>query len=466
MAISSAGVGSGLDVKSIVTQLVAIEKQPLQPLKATATKYQTQLSLFGQVKSQISALGDAAAVLAGASGWNTQKASSSNAAAVDVSVGASAASASLSVSVQQLARAQSSSSAGVASGVAVGATGSLKIENGSWSNATVPVFTAGTSVSVSVVPGDTVSTLAGKINAANAGVTATVLKDGTNERLVIRSSTTGTSAGFRLDSPADPGLAAFGFTNPSDGTAFAGQTALDAKVQISGVNVVSATNTMKDVIPGVTLQLNQVTTAPAEITVANDLDAVQKNIQGFVDAYNTLNSTIANGTNYNAATKIGGPLQGDATILGLQSTLRSMLGSTSAGSTFSRLSEVGIERQTDGSLKINATKLTTAKQDIPNLKSLFATDNGNALTNGFGLKVRDFSRALVAFDGRITSKSAGLQASIDRNSKDQDRVNDRASRVETQLYKQYSALDAQMAKMSGLNSFVNAQLALWNKSGA
>ena len=259
-------------------------------------------------------------------------------------------------------------------------------------------------------------------------------------------------------------LAAFGFTNPSDGAAFAGQTALDAKVQISGVNVVSATNTMKDVIPGVTLQLNQVTAAPAEITVANDLDAVQKNIQGFVDAYNTLNSTIANGTNYNAATKIGGPLQGDATILGLQSTLRSMLGSTSAGSTFSRLSEVGIERQTDGSLKVNATKLTAAKQDIPNLKSLFATDNGNALTNGFGLKVRDFSRAMVAFDGRITSKSAGLQASIDRNSKDQDRVNDRASRVETQLYKQYSALDAQMAKMSGLNSFVSAQLALWNKS--
>ncbi len=465
MAISSTGVGSGLDVKSIVTQLVAIEKQPLQPLKATATKYQTQLSLYGQVKAQISTLGDAAAVLAGPGGWNSQKASSSNPAAVGVTAGSSAVPASLSVSVQQLARAQSTASVGVAAGVAVGAAGTLKIELGSWSGGATPVFTAGASATVSVVAGDTVSAIAAKVNAANAGVTATVLKDGANERLVIRSATTGTAAGFRLNSPADPGLAALGFTNPSDGAAFVGQTALDANVQISGVSVVSATNTLKDVVPGVTLQLNQLTTAPAEVTITNDLDAVQKNIQGFVDAYNALNSTIASATNYNAATKIGGPLQGDPTILGLQTALRSMLGSTSVGSTFSRLSEVGIERQTDGALKINAAKLDTAKLDIANLKSLFATNNSDPLTNGFGLKVRDFSRAMVAFDGRITSKSVGLQASIDRNSKDQDRVNERASRVEAQLYRQYSALDAQIARMSGLNSFVSAQLALWNKSG-
>ena len=463
MAISAAGVGSGLDVKSIVTQLVAIERQPLQQLQAKAATIQTQLSLYGKVKAQISALGDAAAVLAGASGWSAQKASSSNAAAVGVSVDATAATSALSVSVQQLARAQSSASAGVAAGVAVGATGTLNIEAGSWSSAAVPVFTAGTSVSINVVAGDTVSAIASKINAASAGVTATVLRDGANERLVIRSSATGVASGFRLNNPADPGLAAFGFTNPSDGTSFVGQTALDAQVTINGVNVVSASNKMVNVVPGVTLQLNQVTTAPADITIATDLDAVQKNIQNFVDAYNALNATIADATKYTAATKTGGPLQGDSTTLGLQSALRSMLGSTSAGSTFSYLSDVGIERQTDGSLKINTTKLTSAQQNIPNLKQLFTADNSNPLTNGFGLKVRDFARAMVAFDGRVTNKSAALQASITRNSQDQDRVNERASRVEAQLYKQYSALDAQMAQLNGLNSFVTAQLAVWNK---
>lgn len=463
MALSSAGVGSGLDVKSIVTQLVAIEKQPLKELQTKAAAIQTQLSLYGKVKSQVSALGDAAAILGGGSGWSTQKASSSNAAAVGVSAGSTAAASALSVSVQQLARAQSSASVGVASGAAVGASGTLNIEVGSWSNAAVPVFTPGTSVPISIVAGDTVSAIASKINSASAGVTATVLRDGANERLVIRSTTTGVASGFRLNSPADAGLAAFGFTNPSDGASFSGQTALDAKVNINGVDIVSATNKMTDTIPGVTLQLNQVTTAPAEITIESDLEVVQKNIQTFVDAYNALNATIADATKYVAATKTGGPLQGDATTLGLQSALRSMFGSTSVGSTFSRLSDVGIERQTDGSLKINSTKLSSAQQNLTNLKNLFTTNNNNPLTNGFGLKVRDFSRAMVAFDGQVTSKSTALQASITRNSKDQDRVNDRASRVEAQLYKQYSALDAQMAQLNGLNSFVTAQLAVWNK---
>lgn len=462
MAISSTGVGSGLDVQSIVSQLVAIEKQPLKQLQTKASTFQTQLSLYGKIKSQASALGDAAALLAGASGWNTQKSSSSNAAAVGVTAGTSAVTGALSVEVQRLARAQSTASAGVAAGAALGASGSLSIQLGSWTGTAFSAG-AGAPVPIEIDAADTVSAIASKINSANAGVTATVMRDGANERLVLRSNSTGVEAGFRVNNPADPGLAVLGMTNPSDGVGFVGQTAQDANVKINGVAVASATNKLVDVVPGVTLQLNQVTAAPAEITVGNDLDAVQKNIQGFVDAYNAWNQTLADATKYTPGTKTGGPLQGDATTLGLQNALRSMLGSTSAGSTFSYLSDVGIERQTDGALKINATKLTSAQQDLPNLKNLFAANNSDPLTNGFGLKVRDFSRGLVAFDGAVSNKSTALQGAISRNTKDQERVTDRASRVEVQLLKQYSALDAQMAQLNGLNSYVTAQLAQWNK---
>ncbi len=470
MAISSAGVGSGLDVKSIVSQLVAIEKQPLKELQTTASKFQNQLSLYGTVKFQISALGDAAALLAGSSGWNTQKSTSSNAAAVGVTVGTTAASAALTVNVQQLAQAQSTASIGIATGTAAGATGTLSIQLGSWAGA---AFTAGASASVAVTIGatDTVSAIASKINAAGAGVTATVLNDGINDRLIVQSSISGTATGFSITATGNAGLSAYGFTNatattPSAAGMFMGQSGLNAMINVNGVALVSATNNMVNAIPGVSLQLTQTTTAPVNITVTNDLAVVQKNIQSFVDAYNALNSTIADATKYTAATKTGGPLQGDATTLGLQSALRSMLGSTSVGSTFSYLSDVGIERQTDGSLKINTTKLTSAQQNLPNLKNLFAANNNNATTNGFGLKVRDFARAMVAFDGQVTSKSVALQGAITRNSKDQDRVNQHASQVEAQLYKQYSALDAQMAKLNGLNSFVTAQLAVWNKPSA
>jgi flagellar hook-associated protein 2 len=463
MTISSTGVGSGLDVKSIVTQLVAIEKQPLKQLQAKATTFNTQLSLYGTVKSQVSAMGDAAALLAGASGWSAQKASSSNTAAVGVTAGSSATSAALSVEVQQLARAQTAASVGIAAGAAAGAAGSLSIELGDWTGGSfVPGGAA--SVAVAIDAADTLSVIAGKINAADAGVTATILRDGSNERLVLRSASTGAAAGFRINTPADPGLSTLGLTNPSDGVGFVGQVALDAEFTVNGIAVSSATNKVADVVPGVALQLSQVTLGPVEIVVENDLDAVQKNIQSFVDTYNAVNQTLSDATKYTAATKTGGPLQGDSTTLGMQNALRAMLGSTSTGSTFSYLSDVGIERQTDGSLKINQTKLTDAKLDLTNLKNLFAANNGDATTNGFGLKVRDFSRALVAFDGAVTNKSTALQATIKRNSEDQDRVTDRAARVEVQLYKQYSALDAQMAQLNGLSSFVTAQLAVWNKS--
>jgi flagellar hook-associated protein 2 len=469
--ISSTGVGSGLDVKSIVSQLVAIEKQPLTALQTKASTFKAQLSLYGTVKSQVATLETAATLLAGASGWNTQKAASSNATAVGVTASSSAVATTMSVEVSQLARTQSAASLSVAS-TAVGAVGTLQLELGSWSEPTTspvagPVFTAnGTTASVSIVATDTLTDIKTKINAANAGVTASVLKDGANERLVIRSNTTGADAGFRLDTPADAGLAALGFTNP-DSAAFVGQSPLDAKVKINGVSVKSASNTMANVTAGVTLQLTQVTTAPVEITVEPDLEVVDKNIQSFVDAYNALNKTLADATKYSAAAKVGGVLQGDSATTGLQNALRAMLGSSGAGTkpTFTHLSDIGLERQTDGSLKINTAKLTSAKQDMANLTNLFTASTPlNHATDGFGLKVKNFTHALLTFDGRVTNKSAALQSSIDRNLKDQDRITDRAARVEVQLLRQYTALDAQMSTLTGLSSYVNAQLAQWNKS--
>lgn len=471
MTISSTGVGSGLDVKSIVSQLVAIERQPLVALQKTATKFQTQLSLYGTIKSQVTTLGDAATVLAASSGWAAQKATSSNSAAIAVTAGSSAVTSALTVSVQQLAQAQAITSAGVATGAAAGATGSLSIQLGTWTGAS---FAAGTSsaVSVTVVATDSISTIAAAINAANAGVSATVLNDGISDRLVVRSSSTGAASGFSITSTGgNAALAAYGFSDstastPSASGMYMGQGGLDANLEVNGVALTSATNNMTNVIPGVSLQLLQTTATGVDIAVTQDADVVQKNIQSFVDAYNALNQTIADATKYSAATKTGGPLQGDATTLGLQSALRSMLGSSSIGSSFTNLSQVGIERQTDGSLKVNSTKLNSAKLDMSNLQKLFTTDNSDATTNGFGLKVRDFSRGMISFDGRITNKAAALQSSITRNSKDQDRVNERATRVEAQLLKQYSALDTQMAQWNSLSTYMTSQIAQWNKSTA
>jgi flagellar hook-associated protein 2 len=152
--------------------------------------------------------------------------------------------------------------------------------------------------------------------------------------------------------------------------------------------------------------------------------------------------------------------------------MRKIIGSDSVGSTYSRLSQVGLQQQTDGSLKLvvdvqgtgRLDNLKSAMGNMANLQKLFTTDNSNSATNGFALKLRDLAKGLLAADGTVTNKTTALQGSITRNGKDQDRINTHAATVETQLRKQYSALDAQMAKMTSLSSYVTAQLAQWNKT--
>ncbi|MFZ3128575.1 MAG: flagellar filament capping protein FliD [Rhodoferax sp.] len=468
MAISSAGIGSGLDVNSIVSQLVAIEKQPLKALESKANNYQVQLSMYGTIQSQVSALGDAAAALANAQNWAAQKATSSNTAAVTVTASSTAVSTAFSLDVTQLARAQTTASQNVAVNSTLGTAsdnGTLTINTGSWATGS---FVAGTgSVAVSINGADTFTTIASKINAANTGVTATVLRSGGQERLSFQSSTTGEAAGFQIASAGFTGLDSLSFTSQAATASATGmqssQTGLDAQVKINGVAVTSATNTLTNVVPGLTLQLAQVTTAPVQVTVANDKEAMQKSIQAFADAYSALNRTIAADTKY-VPGGTSGALQGDSTTVGIQTVMRSILGSSSVGSTFSRLSDIGLEQQADGSLKLNTTKLGTAMADMTNLQKLFTTDNSNSATNGFALKFRDVAKGLVAAGGTVTNKTAAIQGAINRNSDEQDRVTERAGKVEKQLRAQYSALDAQMAKMTALSSYVTAQLAQWNKA--
>jgi flagellar hook-associated protein 2 len=476
MAISSPGVGSGLDVNSIVTQLVAIEKQPLQALQTKASTLQSQLSLYGTIKSQVSALKDAASTLASATSWASQAATSSNTAAATVAVGSTASSTSFGLDITRLAQSQTTASRTITAGSSLGAgsgTGQLSIQLGSWGPLGAGPFVpgAGAAVNINVSETDTYTTIANAINAANAGVKATVLKVGNNERLSFQSTTSGSDAGFSIASNGGfAALDSLSFTSLSNGSESAlgmesSQSGLNATLKINGVSVESATNTVTDVVPGVTLSLLQTTTvgSPVQINVAQDKVALQKNIQSFADAYSALNKTLADSTKYVQGGR-SGALQGDSTTVGLQSLMRKVIGSSSTGSTYARLSEVGLEQQTDGSLKLNTTKLATAMGDVSNLQKLFTTNNANSATNGFGLKLRDLASGLLAADGTVSNKSTALQGAISRNGKDQDRVNDRAAVVEKRLRAQYSALDAQMAKMSGLSSYVTAQLAQWNKT--
>lgn len=478
--ISSAGIGSGLDVNTIVSQLVALEKTPLKVLTLKATNLQSQISAFGEIQSQFAALTDVATRISAPATWGARTATSSNSNAATITAGGTAIAGTFSLDVDQLAQLQSGSTAALTPGTKPGA-GTLKLDLGTWSagGATFTDAVPASSVDVIIDAEDTLSTIATKINATNGGVVASVFNDGTNERLLVQSKDTGAAAGFRLQS-AEPALAGLVFdpeNSPLSGMAAAGipvQYGQDAKARINGLAVTSATNTLTDNLPGVTIKLLSTTTtgfgtgsevkSPLTMKVSEDVTPAVKNVNDFVAAYNTLNKSLTDLTKYVASTKTAGLFQGDSSVVGLQNVLRNMLGSASLGASSQRLSDIGLERQLDGSLKINTDKLSVVANRGTDLQKLFTANNNDPMTDGFALKLRNLGRGVLAAGGAIASKTAALQTNLDKNSQEQTKVNDRAALFETRLRKQYSALDAQMARLNALNAYVSQQVASWNKS--
>ena len=483
MSISSPGVGSGLDINSIVTQLVEVEKQPLKTLQTKAAKLETQLSAFATVKSQLASLGDAASDLLATDTWGAKTFSSSDTAAVTGTASSSSIASSFSMSVTQLASSQSARTAAMTSTDTVGAAGTLSISIGVWSSG---AFTASLDsdedgtvddpISVSISSTDTLSTVASKINAADAGVTAVVVTSGTLQRLLIRSSETGEDYGFQIKAYDDSsteitdgttGVGKFSYIAAASGTSGLTQTQAgqDASIEVEGITITSSSNTVSDAVPGVTLKLLSTTSSDVQVTVGNDTDTIKTKITAFQDAYNTLVSNLKTLTKYDATTKKAGDLQGDGTAVTLLSVLNSMVSATgpSASTTFSYLSDVGIQVQSSGLLTTSSSTLTTAFDSLDDLKTFFYNYGGTTATNGLARRFRDFEWDANGVEGTLSLKNTALSEAITRNESSQDKFNLRIAEVQKRLYKQYGGLDSRMGGLNGLSSFVSAQVAQWNK---
>lgn len=479
MAISSTGIGSGLDIAGIVSKLMAVEQRPLTQLKSKGSTLTTKVSSWGTVKSQLASLQDAANRLMGLTSWTGRTFTSSNTTALSGSATSSTAVGSYSVNVTQLAKNQMvRSGSGIATGTGIGQTGTLEISLGTWSGSSFAA--SGDAINVSISETDTMSAVASKINAAKAGVTATVVSSNGQDHLVIRGQSTGVTQGFQIRAfgePADPdspitdgtGLGALAYGYDDNTQAFygltLGQAAQNAAATIDGIPVTSTTNTLANAIAGLTLNLQETTASPVTVTVGQNTDTTRTAIQGFVDAYNTLTKTLANLTRYDQATSASGPLQGDSTAVGLLNTMKRMVGSLGpAGTSFSRLSDIGLELQRDGTLSVNNAKLNAALDKPDDLRTFFAATSSDNTNTGLARRFYDYAFGANATQGVVTQRNSALQKAITRNNSEIDRLNDRISRTEERLYKTYSALDTKMGALSSLSQYVSQQINTWNKS--
>ncbi|MFG6448177.1 flagellar filament capping protein FliD [Roseateles sp. BYS180W] len=473
--ITNVGIGSGQNYESIIQGLVNAERTPINLLDKRTSGLKTQLSAFGKLQSSLSSMRDAAAKLATPELWNTLGASSSDATAVTATATSSGAAGSYNVTVNRLAAAQNIASAAVASGSSLG-TGTLTIELGQW-NADQSGFTpksGSSAVSINIGAGqDSLSSVRDKINAAGAGVLASVVNDASGSRLVLRSATTGESQGFRVSVADDDGtnndasgLSALAF-DPSQGISQATQTqrATNAEAIINGLTISAETNQLSNAIDGLSFTLLK--PATATISVKQDQDTVKKAVSDFIAAYNANIQLLRDQTKYDEGSKTAGPLQGDSTAITLQGALRAITsGNTTLASTYNRLSTIGVDIKADGTLSLNDSKLNTALGNMADVKQLFmGVDSANPNNSGLATRWRTFADQALGFDGALASRQKGLQGRIDSNDKQRSNMEDRIALVEKRLRAQYNTLDKNMGQLTGLQSYVAQQMQMLSNKG-
>jgi flagellar hook-associated protein 2 len=396
VAITSTGLGSGLDINGLVSQLMAAESQPLQQLNAKEASYQATLTGYGQVKSALSTFQAAMSGLSSASTFQPVTATSGDPSVYTATASSIAIPGSYSIEVTQLAQSQKLASSAFATVNDVVGTGTLTFQFGTDDGAgTFSVNSAKAAQSVTIdAAHNTLTGVRDAINAANVGVSATIINDGTGYRLSITSKDTGAANSLKITASNDAdgnnadnsGLSQLSY-DPA-GTLGNGKNlsqtvaAQDALLSVDGItNISKSSNTITDVVQGVTLNLlsPSATGVSATLSVANDSSSAQTAVQGFVSAYNTLTQTLSSLTAYDPTTQQGGILQGDTSVNTIQTQLRSLLTSNITGLTgnYKLLSDIGVSFQLDGTLAVDSTKLQTALNNSPNaIAGLFATVGG------------------------------------------------------------------------------------------
>ena len=380
MGLSSSGIGSNLDVDSIVTQLMSVERQPLTKLARQEASYQTKLSGFGTLKGALSAFQTAVRGLSDISKFQGVKASAADATVATASATSAAVPGSYALKVTQLAQAQKLVAGGVASDIAPVGKGVISFDFGSITGGAYDAVTgkytgasfatSGSGVKTVTIDAsnDSLAGIRDAINKAAIGVTATIVNDGsgTPYRLALSSSATGAATSMKIsvaDTAPDTGLSALLNHDPAGSQALAQKsTAQNAEFTVDGIAISKATNSVSDVIGGVTLNLLKTNTDPTTVTIARDTAAVTAAVNDFVKAYNEISKNFADATAYNATTKTAAILNGEASVRSMQGQVRAVLSAPVAGgaSAFSRLSEIGVAIQKDGTLAVDATKLGNA----------------------------------------------------------------------------------------------------------
>jgi flagellar hook-associated protein 2 len=460
MGISIGGLISGMDTDKIITQLQDLQKKPILQLQQKEADYQVKISAYSTLQGGLKGLKNAAKNLDAVSDITSYSATSSNTSIFTAMAESTAASGSHSITVNSLAAAHKLTSKEGFTG-AVG-KGAIHLSMGS---ATADIEVGLTS---------TISDIADAINAEDIGIYATIINDGTKSYLTLSGKETGVANAINLTVTEDGTDPTNGLADNTDLTGLSRlvfdsattnlkqiQAAANSDITVDGVeNISRATNTIDDVISGVTLNLKSKSTDlinPETVSVERSTDLFTTRMNAFLDAYNGLMDSLNNLQSYDSETQETGMLFGDSTTRRIQGEVRSLFSNSVTGLSagLNRLTDFGVSTDEDGKAVLDSTVFKAKLKDNFEDVAKFFTQT----STGFAVRMTNsMEKMLDTSSGVLAVRTKGIQKSIDTMDDQISRLNLRLTKSETRLRAQFASLEAILGKYQGLSDSVTANL--------
>ncbi|MEG3081661.1 flagellar filament capping protein FliD [Halomonas sp. 5021] len=452
--ITSLGIGSGLDLNSLLDQLNDAERGKLAPIVRQQEQQEAKISAYGKIQSSMDKFQDAVDAL---NDPKLYQSLSANVRGDEVSATTSADAMPGSYRVEVTALATAGT---LASQRLIDTESDAPLDMGGATQLRLD-FAGQESVNIDVAAGSSLEDIRDAINAHDdAGVSASVIFDGEGYRLALSSSETGLDTSVTGFSFVDAGGAAVATPPFASDTAQSGQ---DAALTVNGIAITSPSNTIEDAIQGVTLNLGELSlgtgeTASSTVMVERNTLKVREAIGDFVKAFNDVKSTIGTATNFNSETGVAADLVGDSTVRTIENRMRSVLTSGVAGGELATLTQLGITMQSDGILKMEDAAVSDLAKNSPDALSDFFTGvEGNDASQGLASSLSTTLEQLMSKNGTLGGAINGAENRIDSLGERYERMENTIEQTISRYRTQFGQLDAMIAQMNSTSSYLTQQ---------
>lgn len=459
-SISTLGIGSGLDLGSILDSLQAAQKATLTPISKQQSSFTAKLSGYGTLKSALVSFQTANTALNKADLF-TATSTTSTSTAFSATTTGNAVAGKYTINVTQLAQSQTlttrNTQPDTKTAIATGDSVLTIQQGGDKKPVTIDISAANSSL----------SGIRDTINNAKAGVSASIINVGNGQyRLSITSDDTGSDNAMSLSVSGDSALQSFMGYNGTSTDAANGMeesvSAQDAELTVNNIKITNSSNTISDALEDITLNLSSVTTGTQTLTITKDTSKAESAVKAWVDAYNSLQDTFSSLTKYTAvdsgATQDSGngALLGDSTLRTIQTQLKGLLNNPQSSSSFKTLAQIGVTSDpSTGKLELDSDKLKTAlKKDAAGVKEMIVGDGkASGITTIIGNNVTSW----LSSTGIIKAATDGVSKTLNNLTAQYNKASDRIDSEMARYKAQFTQLDVMMSSLNSTSSYLTQQ---------